>query len=99
MLQAMKHGHDGSLTTVHAKHAARRADPYRNDDRDGRDEPAGARDAADLVGDPAGRAADALSDGSRKITSISEITGMEGDGSRCRRSSSSKRWASRRTAR
>ena len=27
------------------QHAARRADAYRNDDRDGRDEPAGARDA------------------------------------------------------
>ena len=42
------------------QHAARRAVPYRNDDRDGRDEPAGAGDAAaDCVGDSARRAADA----------------------------------------
>ncbi len=42
------------------QHAARRADPYRDDDRDGRDQPAGAGDApADLVGDPARRPADA----------------------------------------
>ena len=35
------------------QHAARRAVPYRNDDRDGRHEPAGARHApADRVGDP-----------------------------------------------
>ena len=63
------------------QHAARRADPYRNDDRDGRDQPARARRCAS-------RSASAiqlvvqqtrLSDGTRKVTSISEITGMEGD--------------------
>ena len=46
MLQAMNTGHDGSLTTVHANTPARRAVAYRNDDRDGRHEPAGARHAA-----------------------------------------------------
>ena len=60
MLQAMNTGHDGSLTTVHANTPRDALDPYRNDDRDGRDEPAGQGDAAaDCVGHPSGRPADA----------------------------------------
>ena len=45
MLQAMNTGHDGSLTTVHANTPRDALTPHRNDDRDGRDQPAGARDA------------------------------------------------------
>ena len=80
MLQAMNTGHDGSLTTVHA-----------NTPRDAltRIETMIAMGATNLP-DRAMRQQIAsaiqlvvqqtrLSDGSRKITSISEITGMEGD--------------------
>ena len=80
MLQAMNTGHDGSLTTVHA-----------NSPRDalGRIETMIAMGATNLP-ERAMRQQIAsaiqfvvqqtrLSDGSRKITSISEITGMEGD--------------------
>ena len=53
MLQAMNTGHDGSLTTVHANTPRDALSTNRNDDRDGRDEPAGARDApADRRRDP-----------------------------------------------
>ena len=38
MLQAMNTGHDGSLTTVHANSAARRAVPARHDGGDGEPE-------------------------------------------------------------
>jgi pilus assembly protein CpaF len=80
MLQAMNTGHDGSLTTVHA-----------NAPRDAlmRVETMIAMGAANLP-ERAMRHQIAsaiqivvqqtrLSDGSRKVTSISEITGMEGD--------------------
>ena len=51
MLQAMNTGHDGSLTTIHANSAARRAVPPRHDGRDGEPEHAGTADAAaDRVG-------------------------------------------------
>ena len=80
MLQAMNTGHDGSLTTVHA-----------NTPRDAlaRIETMIAMGATNLP-EKAMRAQIAsaiqvvcqqtrLSDGSRRVTSISEITGMEGD--------------------
>jgi len=80
MLQAMNTGHDGSLTTVHA-----------NTPRDalGRIETMIAMGATNLP-DKAMRQQIAsaiqivvqqtrLSDGTRKVTTISEITGMEGD--------------------
>ena len=80
MLQAMNTGHDGSLTTVHA-----------NSPRDalGRIETMVAMGATNLP-ERAMRQQIAsaiqvvvqqtrLSDGSRKVSSISEITGMEGD--------------------
>src|SRR5438445_4500679 len=80
MLQAMNTGHDGSLTTVHA-----------NTPRDalGRIETMIAMGATNLP-DKAMRQQTAsaiqvvvqqtrLSDGTRKVTAISEITGMEGD--------------------
>jgi pilus assembly protein CpaF len=80
MLQAMNTGHDGSLTTVHA-----------NTPRDAlaRIETMIAMGATNLP-ERAMRAQMAsaiqiivqqtrLSDGSRKVTSVSEITGMEGD--------------------
>jgi pilus assembly protein CpaF len=80
MLQAMNTGHDGSLTTVHANSA--RDALYRLDtmvamanlnipDRAIRQQVAS---AIDLVVQMT-----RLSDGTRKVTSIAEITGMEGD--------------------
>jgi pilus assembly protein CpaF len=80
MLQAMNTGHDGSLTTIHA-----------NTPRDAlsRIETMIATGAASLPERAMRQQISAaiqivvqqtrLSDGSRKVTSISEITGMEGD--------------------
>jgi pilus assembly protein CpaF len=80
MLQAMNTGHDGSLTTIHAN--SPRDALYRLDtmvamanlnipDRAIRQQVAS---AIELVVQIA-----RLSDGTRKVTAISEITGMEGD--------------------
>jgi pilus assembly protein CpaF len=80
MLQAMNTGHDGSLTTIHAnstRDALARLETMiqmtgmRLSDRAMRQQIAS---AIDLVIQAA-----RLSDGSRRITSISEITGMEGE--------------------
>jgi pilus assembly protein CpaF len=80
MLQAMNTGHDGSLTTVHAntpRDALVRLETMiqmtgmRLSDRAMRQQIAS---ALDLVIQAA-----RLSDGTRRITSISEITGMEGE--------------------
>ncbi|HYE64483.1 MAG TPA: CpaF family protein [Pyrinomonadaceae bacterium] len=80
MLQAMNTGHDGSLTTIHAntpRDALARLETMiqmtgmRLSDRAMRQQIAS---AINLVIQAA-----RLSDGSRRITSISEITGMEGD--------------------
>ena len=80
MLQAMNTGHDGSLTTIHAntpRDALARIETMiqmtgmRLSDRAMRQQIAS---ALDLVIQGA-----RLSDGSRRITSISEITGMEGE--------------------
>jgi pilus assembly protein CpaF len=80
MLQAMNTGHDGSLTTIHAntpRDAVARLETMiqmtgmRLSDRAMRQQIAS---ALDLVIQAA-----RLSDGSRRITSISEITGMEGE--------------------
>jgi pilus assembly protein CpaF len=80
MLQAMNTGHDGSLTTIHANSAR---------DALGRLETMVAMSSFNLPEIATRRqiasAIDVvvqitrLSDGTRKITSISEITGMEGD--------------------
>ena len=79
MLQAMNTGHDGSLTTVHAntpRDALARLETMiqmtgmRLSDRAMRQQVAA---AINLVVQVA-----RLSDGSRRVTSISEITGMEG---------------------
>jgi len=80
MLQAMNTGHDGSLTTIHANSAR---------DALGRLETMVAMSSFNLPEVATRRqiasAIDVvvqitrLSDGTRKITSISEITGMEGD--------------------
>jgi pilus assembly protein CpaF len=80
MLQAMNTGHDGSLTTVHANTA--RDALYRLDtmvamanlnipEKAVRQQIASALDLIVQIG--------RLSDGTRKILSISEITGMEGE--------------------
>jgi pilus assembly protein CpaF len=80
MLQAMNTGHDGSLTTVHANSA--RDALYRLDtmvamsnlnipEKAVRHQVASAIDLVVQI--------TRLSDGTRKITSITEITGMEGD--------------------
>jgi len=80
MLQAMNTGHDGSLTTIHAntpRDAVSRLETMiqmtgmRLSDRAMRQQIAS---ALDLVIQAA-----RLSDGSRRVTSISEITGMEGE--------------------
>lgn len=80
MLQAMNTGHDGSLTTVHAntpRDALARLETMiqmtgmRLSDRAMRQQVAS---AINLV-----IQASRLSDGTRRITSISEITGMEGE--------------------
>jgi len=80
MLQAMNTGHDGSLTTIHAntpRDALARLETMiqmtgmRISDRAMRQQVAS---AINLVVQAA-----RLSDGSRRVTSISEITGMEGE--------------------
>jgi len=80
MLQAMNTGHDGSLTTIHAntpRDALSRVETMiqmtgmRLSDRAMRQQIASALDLALQVA--------RMSDGSRRVTSISEITGMEGD--------------------
>ena len=80
MLQAMNTGHDGSLTTVHAnspRDALSRLETMiqmagmRLSDRAMRQQIASAIDVVIQVA--------RLPDGTRRITSISEITGMEGE--------------------
>lgn len=80
MLQAMNTGHDGSLTTIHAntpRDSLARLETMiqmtgmRLSDRAMRQQIASAMDLVVQVA--------RLSDGSRRITSISEITGMEGE--------------------
>jgi pilus assembly protein CpaF len=80
MLQAMNTGHDGSLTTIHAntpRDALVRLETMiqmtgrRLSDRAMRQQVASALDLVVQVA--------RLSDGSRRVTSISEITGMEGE--------------------
>jgi pilus assembly protein CpaF len=80
MLQAMNTGHDGSLTTIHAntpRDAVARLETMiqmtgmRLSDRAMRQQVAS---AINLVVQVA-----RMSDGSRRVTSISEITGMEGE--------------------
>ena len=80
MLQAMNTGHDGSLTTIHAntpRDALARLETMiqmtgmRLSDRAMRQQIASALDLVVQVA--------RLSDGSRRITSISELTGMEGE--------------------
>ncbi|HET8783352.1 MAG TPA: CpaF family protein [Pyrinomonadaceae bacterium] len=80
MLQAMNTGHDGSLTTIHAnssRDALSRLETMiqmtgmRLSDRAMRQQIASAINMVVQVA--------RLSDGTRRVTSISEITGMEGD--------------------
>ena len=80
MLQAMNTGHDGSLTTIHAntpRDALSRLETMiqmtgmRLSERAMRQQVASALDVVLQVA--------RLSDGTRRVTSISEITGMEGD--------------------
>src|SRR5712664_1520934 len=80
MLQAMTTGHDGSLTTIHAnspRDALGRLETMvqmtgmRLSDRAMRQQIASAVDMVIQVA--------RLTDGSRRVTSISEITGMEGE--------------------
>ena len=80
MLQAMNTGHDGSLTTIHAntpRDALARLETMiqmtgmRLSDRAMRQQVASALNLVVQVA--------RMSDGSRRVTSISEITGMEGE--------------------
>ena len=80
MLQAMNTGHDGSMTTAHANTPARHPLPSRDDVlMAGMDLPVRAireqiASAVDLIVQQ-----ERLKDGSRKITNVTEVQGMEGD--------------------
>jgi pilus assembly protein CpaF len=80
MLQAMNTGHDGSLTTVHAntpRDALSRIETMISMGATNMPERAMRQQLASAVQLVVQQTR--LSDGSRKVTSISEITGMEGD--------------------
>src|SRR3989441_11343116 len=80
MLQAMNTGHDGSLTTVHAntpRDALSRIETMIAMGATNLPEKAMRQQIASAIQLVVQQSR--LSDGSRKITSISEITGMEGD--------------------
>lgn len=80
MLQAMNTGHDGSLTTLHAntpRDALSRLETmvmYSGIDLPEKNIKSQVSSAIDII-----IQASRLQDGSRKITSVSEITGMEGN--------------------
>jgi pilus assembly protein CpaF len=80
MLQAMNTGHDGSLTTIHAntpRDALARVETMIAMGTTNLPERAMRQQIASAIQIVAQQTR--LSDGSRKVTSISEITGMEGD--------------------
>jgi pilus assembly protein CpaF len=80
MLQAMNTGHDGSLTTVHAnapRDALMRIETMIAMGATNLPERAMRQQIASAINIVVQQSR--LSDGSRKVTSISEITGMEGD--------------------
>ena len=80
MLQAMNTGHDGSLTTVHAntpRDALTRVETMIAMGATNLPEKAMRQQIASAIQIVVQQTR--LSDGSRKVTSISEITGMEGD--------------------
>ncbi len=80
MLQAMNTGHEGSLATIHANTPRDALSRLENMVGMAGAEPAAQGDApADRVGDHRGDAGARLTDGKRKMVSIQEITGMEGD--------------------
>jgi pilus assembly protein CpaF len=80
MLQAMNTGHDGSMTTIHANSPATASAVWKTWSRwpasRCRSRPCAAQiaSAVNLIVQ-----ASRLQDGSRRMTSITEITGMEGD--------------------
>jgi len=80
MLQAMNTGHDGSLTTVHAntpRDALARIETMISMGAMGLNDRAMRQQVASAIQVVVQQSR--LSDGTRKVTSISEITGMEGD--------------------
>jgi pilus assembly protein CpaF len=80
MLQAMNTGHDGSLTTVHAntpRDALSRIETMIAMGATNLPERAMRQQIASAIQIVVQQTR--LSDGSRKVTSVSEITGMEGD--------------------
>ncbi len=80
MIQAMNTGHEGSMTTVHANTPRDALEPAGDHDQHGRPRTAHPRlrsqfaSAVDLI-----IQASRLQGGPRKVTSISEVIGMEGD--------------------
>ena len=81
MLQAMNTGHDGSITTIHANSARDSREPSRDDDADGRlrpADPSAMRQQIALALDVVIQTA-RFTDGTRKVTTICEVAGMEGD--------------------
>ncbi len=90
MLQSMNTGHDGSLTTIHAnspRDALYRLDTMVAMSNLNIPEKAIRQQAASAINLIV--QVTRLSDGTRKVTSIAEVTGMEGEMCRCRTSSCS----------
>ena len=88
MLQAMNTGHDGSLTTIHAntpRDALSRIETMISMGSMNLPERAMRQQIASAIQIVVQQTR--MSDGTRKVTSISEITGWKGTSSRCRRSS------------
>ena len=81
MLQAMNTGHEGSMTTIHANTAARRAGAAREHGRHGRPEPAAEGDARSRSPRPSRGVQVTPADRrhAQDRSASQEITGMEGD--------------------
>ena len=80
LLQAMNTGHDGSMGTIHSNSPARMPETYGINDRHGRVQPAGPHGPRIICGSvDVIIQASRLRDGSRRITHITEVLGMEGD--------------------
>ena len=80
MLQAMNTGHDGSLSTVHANAPRDALSSVGDNGTDGGLRPADQSDPrADLVGAGPHHPDRAARDGSRRVSHLTEVVGMEGE--------------------
>ena len=90
MLQAMNTGHEGSMATVHANTPRDAVSRLGADDRHGRYADDGREHPwPDCSSHRVIVQLSRLSDGKRRVMSIAEITGLEGDIIRCRKSTNS----------